>query len=286
MEMRWTRSERGRTYYWISKNDRDSGRALIFLHGLTADHRMFAKQTESFSPEYTVIAWDAPAHGKSRPYRDFTYAHLAAELSQILTAETIRKVVLIGQSMGGFAAQSFMTAHPDMVEGFVSIDSCPYGTVYYSKADFFWLKQIKWMARCYPDRLLRSAMAKLCGITAAARTNMRTMLKCYTKAELCNLMHLGFAGFIPEVHDLKIPCPVCLLLGEYDRTGKVRQYNEHWHRRENYPLHIIKNAAHNANEDNPAEVNAIIKGFLREIGWESLVCNSTGSTGGKIDWHS
>lgn len=59
------------------------------------------------------------------------------------------------------------------------------------------------MARCYPDRLLRSAMAKLCGITAAARTNMRTMLKCYTKAELCNLMHLGFAGFIPEVHDLK-----------------------------------------------------------------------------------
>ena len=40
---------------------------------------------------------------------------------------------------------------------------------------------------------------------------------------------------------------------------------------ENYPLRIIKNAAHNANEDNPAEVNAIIKGFLREIGWESLV---------------
>ena len=96
MEMRWTRSERGRTYYWISKNDRVSARALGFLHGLTADHRMFAKQTEAFSPEYTVIAWDAPAHGKSRPYRDFTYAHLAAELSQILTAETIRKVVLIG----------------------------------------------------------------------------------------------------------------------------------------------------------------------------------------------
>ncbi len=70
------------------------------------------------------------------PTEIFTYAHLAAELSQILTAETIRKVVLIGQSMGGFAAQSFMTAHPDMVEGFVSIDSCPYGTVYYSKADF------------------------------------------------------------------------------------------------------------------------------------------------------
>lgn len=115
MEMRWTRSERGRTYILDFKERQRFRPGAVFLHGLTADHRMFAKQTEAFSPEYTVIAWDAPAHGKSRPYRDFTYAHLAAELSQILTAETIRKVVLIGQSMGGFAAQSFMTAHPDMV---------------------------------------------------------------------------------------------------------------------------------------------------------------------------
>ena len=111
-------------------------RALVFLHGPTADHRMFAKQTEAFSRNIRLLPGTRLPMENQDPTETFTYAHLAAELSQILTAETIRKVVLIGQSMGGFAAQSFMTAHPDMVEGFVSIDSCPYGTVYYSKADF------------------------------------------------------------------------------------------------------------------------------------------------------
>ena len=38
-----------------------------------------------------------------------------------------------------------------------------------------------------------------------------------------------------------------------------------WHSNENYPLHIIKGAAHNANVDRPEEMNRIIDAFIESI---------------------
>lgn len=258
-------SRRGRTYYWSAVGEDPSKPVLVFLHGLTANHHLFDRQLEYFSPRYPVIAWDAPAHGKSRPYTDFSYANLAGELKRILDAEGVERAVLIGQSAGGFTSQSFLAQYPAMVEGFVSIGSCPYGPGYYSRSDFFWLRQIEWMARLFPDRVLRCVMAAQCGATPPARDNMLRMLEDYPKKELCRLMYLGFAGFIPEVREMTIPCPVCLILGAGDKTGKVRIYNRRWHEKEGYPLHIIPGAAHNANDDQPEAVNAIIQDFLDRL---------------------
>ena len=35
---------------------------LVFLAGLTADHRLFDKQVAYFDGKYNIIVWDAPAH--------------------------------------------------------------------------------------------------------------------------------------------------------------------------------------------------------------------------------
>lgn len=79
----------GVIHYWM--NDFQPGRAvLVFLPGLTADHRLFDKQVEAFESTYNLLAWDAPGHGKSRPFvMDFTLAQKAAWLHAILQAEGI-----------------------------------------------------------------------------------------------------------------------------------------------------------------------------------------------------
>lgn len=41
------------------------------------------------------------------------------------TAEAITRPVLVGQSMGGYVAQAFMSLFPDVAKGFASVDSCP-----------------------------------------------------------------------------------------------------------------------------------------------------------------
>ena len=263
MEEKHVTSERGSTYYWIERCD--SPFYLVFLPGLTANHHLFDRQVDGFSKQYGMIVWDAPAHGKSRPYKDFSYYNAAEELKDILDVEDIKNVVLVGQSAGGFVAQSFYKKYADMVEGIFTIGTCPYNPSYYSRSDLFWLRQTKWMFRLYPDRILRNTMAKMCGSTQHARENMRNMLTDYTKDELCRLMYIGFAGFIPEICEMHIKCPVWLLVGEHDKTGKVMAYNKSWHEKQGYPLYIIEGAAHNANDDQPEQVNELLHAFLQAL---------------------
>lgn len=255
-------TNKGNVFYWQSEIW-DAGKdTLFFLHGLTADHSMFEGQISAFAADFNILTWDTPAHGKSRPFATFDFGDTSEYIKSILDTNSVDQVILVGQSLGGFLAQSFIKRYPDRIKGFISIDSTPYGSVYYSGFDIWILKQVEWMAHLYPLRWMKEAMARQVSVTRKAYNNMMQMLSPYGKNELCHLMGLGYAGFLDDNCELKIPCPVLLILGEKDRTGKVAQYNKAWARQTGYPLKIIKGAAHNVNVDKPEEVNARIYGFL------------------------
>lgn len=108
-------------------------------------------------------------------------------MKAILDTEKIEQIILVGQSAGGFVAQSFVSKYQSMVKGMLLIGTCPYGTGYYSKSDIFWLKQTEWMTRLFPDKMLRNIIAKMCGTSDIGRDNMLQMLDDYDKKELCHL---------------------------------------------------------------------------------------------------
>ena len=117
----------GTIRYWTNERDA-SGVSLVFLPGLTADHRLFDRQIASFEGKYRVLAWDAPAHGESWPFDfSFTLADKARWLNGILEREEIARPVSVGQSMGGYVGQMFSQLYPDRLTGFVAIDSAPLG---------------------------------------------------------------------------------------------------------------------------------------------------------------
>ena len=97
---------------------------------------------------------------------------------------------------------------------------------------------------------------------------MSNMLEGYSKSELCHLMAIGYAGFLEDNCDLKIDCPILLIVGEQDKTGKVKQYNKAWSKDINVPITWIPNAGHNSNDDQPALVNESIVEFLEKIALE------------------
>lgn len=251
----------GNVFYWVSDEWSKEKETLFFLHGLTADHTMFEKQFDYFSNSCNIIAWDAPAHGKSRPYTQFTYEKAAKVIKEILKELKVSKVILVGQSMGGFISQSFIYRYPEKVKGFIAIDSTPFGD-YYSKSDIWWLRQIEWMSKLFPVNMLKKAMAKQNSVTRYGQENMIKMLSVYGKEELCKLMGIGYAGFLEDNRDLQITCSTILLVGEKDKTGKVRVYNKEWSRRTGIELIWIPNAAHNSNVDNYESVNSNIKNFI------------------------
>ena len=86
MEERTYQTRCGTIHYWASVSNPDAT-TLVFLPGLTADHRLFDKQIDYFEKRYNVIVWDAPAHGSSWPFRfDFdpvSYTHLDVYKRQV-----------------------------------------------------------------------------------------------------------------------------------------------------------------------------------------------------------
>ena len=111
----------GTIHYWSSILSLDIT-TLVFLPGLTADHRLFDKQVKYFEGKYNIIVWDAPAHASSWPFRlDFDLFDKAKWLNGIFEKEEIIKPIIIGQSMGGYLVQDYTQFYPDRKEGFIYI---------------------------------------------------------------------------------------------------------------------------------------------------------------------
>ncbi|MEA5039679.1 MAG: alpha/beta hydrolase [Clostridiaceae bacterium] len=265
MEEKCLHTPRGDVWYWISHCTDVTAPCLVLTHGMTVDHTMFEPQEKHFADDCTILAWDVPLHGKSRPYRDFSYENVAGDLAAILETEEIQKAVLVGMSMGGFIVQELIARRPELAAGFVALDTAPLGNELYSAFDRFWLRRTGAVARLYPDRLLRAAIANNTCASESARRKMLEMITSSTKDEICRQMELVYGAFPVREQPVNFPCPVRLMLGQYDKTGKVRQYNVNWARRTGFPLEIISNAAHFSNWDNPNAVNRAIEGIFRTI---------------------
>jgi len=252
-------SEYGAVHYWTEGQGEHS---LLFTHGATMDHIMFRPQIEYFSSAYRVLNWDVPAHGRSRPYEEFSLQNAARELINILEAEKIDKAHLVGQSMGGYICQIVALEHPDRVASIVSVDSSPIQPSYYSAFDNWLLSITPPLLRLYPYDSLVETIAAQIAIDNQSQAYALETLKKYTKTEIANIMTAVYSGLQEYETDFRLPHPILIVHGALDRSGKVQSYSQRWAERENRELKVIPNAAHNANMDNPEAFNRILENFL------------------------
>lgn len=255
----------GEIVYWVSESVELMQSWLVFLPGLTADHRLFEKQVEHFAPIANVLVWDPPSHGESRPFElRWSLDDLATWLHDIFQTEGIASPVLVGQSMGGYVAQAYMRLFPDKVSGFVSIDSCPLEADYYQGWELYFLRHTKLMYLSIPWKVLQSLGVNGCATSEYGRHIMHNMMDGFEKREYCALAAHGFqvlAEAISPNRDYALPCPTLLLCGVADHAGSAKRYNRNWSRRTGLPLHWVEGAGHNSNTDKPEIVNELIEKF-------------------------
>lgn len=258
-------TENGTIFYWINQQLVNSETALGFCHGLTADHGMFAKQMEAFSTTHRVIVWDIPLHGKSADYKYFSYSNVIADFKSILDKEGINRVILIGQSAGGYIAQAFINKYPDMVGGFVSIGSTPLGVSFYKSSELFWVKNFTAIAKLYPYPVYCKIAPKAVAKTEFAQKYMHETLIKLGKKGMLKASKAIYGEFLKFEEKVFFPCPVLLTYGEFDNIGFVKRYNKQWAALENFKLKVINNASHNANDDNAEEFNDLLRNFLESL---------------------
>lgn len=252
--------------YWVSDCADASKPWLVFLPGLTADHRLFDKQVEYFAGKANVLVWDPPSHGVSRPFAlDWTLDDKARWLREIFDAEGVESPVLVGQSMGGYLSQVFTELYPGHAAGFVSIDSCPLQRSYYAGWELAALKHTKLMYLSIPWSMLVRLGSIGCATSDYGQRLMGEMMNSFGKREYCELAAWGY-GALARAIETDRPyepcCPVLIICGEKDGAGSAKRYNREWEKRTGNPVHWIEDAGHNSNTDRPAEVNALIEQFV------------------------
>jgi pimeloyl-ACP methyl ester carboxylesterase len=258
----------GTIHYWISKTAPSDRPTLVFLPGLTADHRLFEKQIAYFEGEYDLFVWDAPGHAASWPFVfDFTLLDKAKWLDEILMVENLGNPVIIGQSMGGYVGQAYAQLFPEKLTGFISIDSAPLQRSYVTGAELWLLKRMEPVYRHYPWKSLLKSGTNGVATSEYGRQLMRDMMLVYDgdQARYAKLAGHGFR-ILAEAMEADLPyeikCPALLICGEQDHAGSCIRYNKAWYQKTRIPLEWIKGAGHNSNTDAPEVVNQLIENFI------------------------
>ena len=261
----------GVIHYWVGEGPAKSGPALAFLPGLTADHRLFERQTAHFEGKYPLMVWDAPGHAASWPF-DFSFdlGDKARWLDGILRREGLDAPVIIGQSMGGYVGQMFAQRFPGRMKGFIAIDSAPLQRRYVTALEIWLLKRMEPVYRHYPWKSLLKSGTNGVATTDYGRALMRDIMMTYDgdQARYAKLSGHGFR-MLADAMEANLPyaldCPALLICGERDRAGSCKRYNRAWHRQTGIPIHWIAGAGHNSNTDAPDEVNRLIEAFVEGL---------------------
>ena len=265
----------GTIHYWVNKEASAQIPQLVFLPGLTADHRLFDQQIEYFEGKYPVFVWDAPGHNESRPFElTFSLADKARWVDEILTEEGFSDPVIIGQSMGGYVGQAYAHLFPGKLRGFVSVDSAPLQRRYLTAAELWLLKRMEPVYRHYPWKtLVRHGTAGV-ATSSYGRNLMREMMMTYDgdQKQYAALAGHGYR-ILAEAIEADLPyeirCPALLICGEKDHAGSCVRYNKAWHKTTGIPIEWIKGAGHNSNTDEPDRINRIIDGFIGGLALET-----------------
>ena len=108
----------------INYTDKGKGTAIVLLHGFLENLTMWKPFIPQLSKKHRVITIDLLGHGKTGC---LGYVHtmddMAGAVKAVLSKLRLRRVVLIGHSMGGYVALAFAEKHPKMMKGLCLMNS-------------------------------------------------------------------------------------------------------------------------------------------------------------------
>jgi len=100
-----------------------SGKTILSIHGLTANSRFWDCLASALSPAHKVIAMDLRGRGLSeKPPAGYSIEHHCRDILALLNDLGLKRIVLMGHSLGAFISLVFAAKHPQKVDRLILVD--------------------------------------------------------------------------------------------------------------------------------------------------------------------
>lgn len=245
--------------YTVNENFDPSMPTLLAIHGAGQSSLTWKYQEDVLLAQsgFNTIIPDLPGHNKSTGNGCRTVAEYKDFIKDFVDALSLKKLILMGHSMGGAISMLFMFDYPEMV-----IASLLVGTGAKLKVAKETLLVVKndYETFCHvaPNRSFsKSAHAelKMKFVEGLLKTQPSV---CYQDLIACDVFDI-----IGEVH--RITAPTLIIAATEDILTPVK-YAEYLNKEiEGSKLHIISDAGHFMMQEKPEEFNRVSLEFLNSI---------------------
>lgn len=250
-------------HYTIEGN----GPWLTLSHSLACDSSMWDDQMALLTPHFKVLRFDTRGHGQSSaPLGPYTLEGLADDAFHLMQQLGIEHTHWLGLSLGGMIGQTFALKYPSRVKslGLAATTSRGLPAAPAMWADRARIARTEGMSALKEPTLSRwytapSREAKLPVIERIAATIVNTPAEGY--AGCCEaIAGLDLTDRLGAIH-----CPTLVVVGQDDQgTPPAMSHIIHEHIAGS-ELHLIDNAAHLVNTEQPAAFNQVMMEFFLRV---------------------
>lgn len=237
--------------------------AVVLLHSLALDRRVWRDMIGPLSRTRAVVALDLRGHGQSPRDDAFTVEDMADDVARTLDEIGLDSVTAIGMSMGGCVAQALAVRHPGQVEALGLVDT----TAWYGEdAPRAWAERAD---KAQQDGLASLAEFQLTrwftdGFRQQHQDVCRELLEVFAANEVASYAAacraLGSADLREGVSGLDLPAVI--VVGEHDAATPPADARDLHERLPGSHLHIVSETKHLTAVERPDEVLAQLSRLL------------------------
>jgi len=244
----------------------DNGLPVVFIHGFPFSHRMWGPQLKALPNRCRAIAYDVRGHGDSDVGNgQYTVELFVDDLIGLLDHLAVDRAVVCGLSMGGYIALRAVERHPERFRGLVLCDTRSEADTNEAK-----VKRAETIAavrsrgvRAFAEEFVKLVLAPQ---TIAANTSVvqkvKEMIVANNTLGVCGTL-LALAARTDTTPALPaMNLPALILVGEHDTLTPPADAKAMTQALPDAELHIIPDAGHMSNLENPAAFNERLLGFL------------------------
>lgn len=226
---------------------------VVFLHSFAGSSRHWIEQLAHLRPGRRALAFDLRGHGRSAAppgTQGYGVEALKGDLEAVVQQRGLKRVVLVGHSLGGAVAIAYAGAHPDDVAGLMLVgtpgksDPAQASTVLQSmQTDFEPVMSGYW------SKLLANARPQ---VAAQLEKERRSL-----PPDVAIALTRGVFEYdpLPALKIYKGPVLIVETAAEKAAGGLAAQ-------RPDLPREVVPGTSHWIHMDKPAEFDALLDAFL------------------------